>query len=173
MRENIVLIGFMGTGKTTVGRLLAKKFNMKFIDSDDEIIRKTGMSINKIFEKYGEEYFRNLEKIVIEEISKLDGCVIATGGGVVKDERNILNLKKKGLIFHLNGSVSKIKENLESEIHKRPLLNCDNYYEKIKLLLEERRELYKRASDFDINIDFLSSNEVAVKIMEIYNSKKL
>ena len=93
--ENIILIGFMGCGKTTVGKKLASMSGRKFLDMDDEIVRRAGMKITEIFEKYGEDRFRQMETELCEQLSETEGLVIATGGGVIKNERNMQLLKKK------------------------------------------------------------------------------
>ncbi|MDK2918452.1 MAG: shikimate kinase [Candidatus Petromonas sp.] len=170
MKKNIVLIGFMGTGKTTVGKKVAEKISLSFIDSDEEIVKKSGMSINEIFNRFGEEYFRKIEGEVIEELSNLEGYVISTGGGIVKNQENILNLKGKGAIIYLNGSAKKIEENIKKDADNRPLLKTDNVLNKIISLLEERKDLYRKAMDFEIIIDSLSVDEVAEKVIDIYRS---
>ena len=88
-KRNLVLIGFMGCGKTTIGKNLSKLTGYNFIDMDYEIEKSAGMKINSIFEKYGERAFRNMESELCAELSKADGCIIATGGGVVKSDSNI------------------------------------------------------------------------------------
>ncbi|HGJ64629.1 TPA: shikimate kinase, partial [bacterium] len=98
-KKNIILVGFMGTGKTSVGLRLAEILRMKFVDTDGLIEVDSGMSISDMFAQMGEEYFREKETMIIESVSKLDNQVIATGGGAVKREININNLKSNGIIF--------------------------------------------------------------------------
>ena len=105
---NIILTGFMGAGKTTIGRIVAKELNMKFIDTDEEIVRTTGLSITEIFERFGEEYFRDIEEEIIERVASGKGLVIASGGGIVLRERNINNLKKNGIIFLLTADENEL-----------------------------------------------------------------
>ena len=98
MKSNLILIGFMGTGKTSLGKLLAEKLGRGFIDIDQKIEQDAGLSIPQIFEKYGEKYFRELEKNAVKEITQRRGLVIATGGGTIKDEENLRLLKNSGVI---------------------------------------------------------------------------
>ncbi len=98
---NVVITGFMCSGKTSVGKKLAEKLNFDFLDTDDLIENKVGMRITEIFEKYGEPYFRELETQIIKEVSEKDKLVISTGGGVVLREENVNNLRKNGVIINL------------------------------------------------------------------------
>lgn len=173
MVKNIVLIGFMATGKSTVGKMVAEKLKMKFIDSDEEIIKKSGVSIDSIFSEFGENYFRNIESEIIKDISSLEGYVISTGGGVVKRRENIIELKKKGILVFLNASPEKIIKNLNNDIENRPLLNTNNMIEKVSGLLKERQKLYNVAKDIQIDIDCLDVEEVAREVINIYINNKI
>ena len=145
VKSNIVLIGMPGSGKTTVAKELSKMLNKKIIDIDEEIEKETKLSINHIFDKFGEDYFRELEKNMIGKISILDNTVISTGGGAVLNKDNIENLKKKGKIIFLNRSI----ENISKACHKnRPLLK--NNIEKLEELFNYRQEYYKLYADFTI-----------------------
>ncbi|WP_250278088.1 shikimate kinase [[Clostridium] colinum] len=150
--KNIVLIGFMGCGKTTIGKELAKNFNFSFIDTDCIIQQQENKSIQDIFEIFGEEYFRNIEKQVYNKVSKMKNCVISTGGGVIKDIENIINLKNNGIIVYLKASPEKIYENIKDD-DKRPLLKNKNKFNTICDLLYKREPLYNKYADivFDIN----------------------
>ena len=119
MKDNIALIGFMGSGKTTVGKLLAKTMDMKFVDIDKVIEAQEKKSINDIFQKQGQTYFRDLEREVISQESLKNDCVIATGGGSILDNENIKRLKETSFIVFLNASIEclylrlkKIRKNL-------------------------------------------------------------
>ena len=101
MKENLILIGFMGTGKTSLGKLLANKLGRGFVDLDQKIEHDSGMTIPKIFELYGEKYFRELEKKAVREVCERKNLVIATGGGTVKDSENVRLLKSSGKIVCL------------------------------------------------------------------------
>ncbi|MFK4785540.1 shikimate kinase [Fusobacterium sp. MFO224] len=152
MKENIALIGFMGSGKTTVGRNLAKSLDMKFIDIDKEIVKIENKSIEDIFKNEGEEYFRSLERKIIEKESKDNNIVIATGGGVIIDNHNIKKLKETSYVVYLNCDIECIYNRVKGKKH-RPLLNTENVYEKIKNLYEKRRLLYEISCDFSVFID--------------------
>ena len=120
---NIVLTGFMGSGKSTCGKMLADITGMNFIDIDTLIEKKTGVTISEIFTHYGEKRFRELESNVIEEVSNMDGCVIATGGGAVMSSRNMDNLRKNGKIIYLHISYDKAMERTKKNIETRPLIH--------------------------------------------------
>src|SRR5690554_180913 len=132
--KNIVLIGFMGTGKSTIGKRLAEKLNMKYIDIDQYIEDKHGMSISDIFSNKGEPYFRELEKEAAKELSNLTGTVIATGGGIVLNTENIENLRRNGIIICLKADVDTILRNTSSS-HNRPLLKQGDVRSRIEQLL--------------------------------------
>ena len=141
MGRNIVLIGMPASGKSTIGKLLAKKMNYEYYDADRYLERKENVKISTLFSEKGEEYFRNLETKYLKELSQKNGIIISTGGGAVKREKNMRILGKKGIIVFLNRKIEDIaKENHEA----RPLLqNIDNIYK----LYDERIELYNRYSD--------------------------
>lgn len=163
--KNIILVGFMGTGKTVVARALAKRLKMKFVDMDDVIAEREGMEINDIFAKKGEPYFRRAEKEVAAEISKQSDLVIAAGGGAVIDEENVRNLKSNGVMVCLTASADKILERTKGYVH-RPLLNVPDPKAKISELLAKRASCYARA-DHQIDTTDLTVNEVVKKIMEL------
>ncbi len=153
MKENIILIGFMGSGKSTVGRELAKVLEMKFIDTDNYIEKMEKMSIKTIFNKKGKEYFRNIEKKYIEKISQMDHTVIATGGGVATSTANMKNLKKKGFVVYLNCTVDCLYERV-SRRNTRPLLNgYPDLRSRVVELLEERLKSYEKSMDAEVYID--------------------
>ena len=141
MGRNIVLIGMPASGKSTIGKLLAKKMNYECYDADRYLERKENVKISTLFSEKGEEYFRNLETKYLKELSQKNGIIISTGGGAVKREKNMQILGEKGIIVFLNRKIEDIaKENHEA----RPLLqNIDNIYK----LYDERIELYNRYSD--------------------------
>ena len=144
-KRNIVLCGMPSSGKTTVGKALAKVFGKKFIDTDDVVVEKRKESISDIFEKYGEGEFRKEERLAIEELSKENGLVIATGGGAVLDENNVRALRRNGVILFLDRSL----ENLVATAD-RPLSKDT---EKLKNLFEKRYDVYKSCADAVIPAD--------------------
>lgn len=167
---NVVLVGFMGTGKTVVAKRLAEKLNMRYISLDEEIVEREGKSINEIFEEDGETYFRKVEKEVTKEVSELKEVVIDAGGGVVKDNENISNLKKRGIMVCLTASPKVIYERTKQD-DSRPLLNVENPKNKIKELLEKREPFYANA-DYTIDTSKLTINEVAKKVISIMKKAK-
>ncbi|WP_320046719.1 shikimate kinase [uncultured Ilyobacter sp.] len=152
MKDNIALIGFMGSGKTTVGRQLAKALEMKFVDIDKLIAAKESKNISEIFSEKGEGYFRRLEKQIVVEESKDNNVIISTGGGVIIDNDNIKNLRKTSFVVFLDCEIECIYNRVKRR-KNRPLLNVENMYETIQELYEMRKVLYKISSDFRVEID--------------------
>ena len=163
--RNIVLVGFMGTGKSVVGKLLAKKLNMDFVESDEMIEIREKSPIKDIFEKKGEPYFRLVEKDVMKEASSRKNIVISAGGGAIVDEDNLKNLKNSGVVICLKASPETILKRTK-DLKTRPLLNVADPKKQIEELLQKREAYYNRA-DFSIETDNLSVDEVAVKIMTL------
>lgn len=163
--KNIILVGFMGTGKTAVGKELAKRLKVKFVDMDDLIVEREGMRITDIFTKKGEPYFRSVEKEVAKELSGQSNLIIAAGGGVVIDEENVRNLKSNGIIICLTASPDKILQRTKDYTH-RPLLNVSDPRTKISELLAKRADYYARA-DYQIDTTDLTVDEVVKKIAEL------
>ncbi len=138
MRKNIILIGFMGSGKTSVGMRLAKNLSYTFLDTDSLIVEKEGRSISEIFETSGEEYFRTLEtELLIELNTNLEGAVLSTGGGMPMKEENKKLLRSLGRVIFLDASKETILQRVEGDT-KRPLLASSNREEKIQELLMKR-----------------------------------
>ena len=171
-KRNLVLIGFMGCGKTTIGKNLSKLTDYNFIDMDFEIEKRAGMKISGIFEKYGEQEFRNMESALCAELSNADGCIIATGGGVVKSDSNIEMLKRNGTVLYIKASPEQIYRNLKKD-KSRPLLNVDNKMQRIIELMEERKPLYDKRSDITVEITGLNSQEAAKIIKDILERKNM
>ena len=172
-RRNIVLIGFMGCGKTTLGKKLSIKLKYTFIDTDRYIERKEGTAIAKIFEEKGEAYFRELEKNTVELLSKEYGNIIATGGGIIKSKENIYTLKQTGIIVYLKATPEHIFRNIAND-DTRPLLQGGDKLEKIRRLMEERREMYEKYADVTVNVSPGSVNQITERIvreLEKYNEK--
>lgn len=165
--KNIVLTGFMGTGKSSVGRRLAKKLGLKFVDTDDLITAKARMSVKEIFDQFGEPKFREIERDVVARVSGEKGLVIATGGGVVLDEGNMDNLQRTGIIICLTASPEDILARTGGR-NERPLLNTDEREKKVRDMLEHRRAFYARA-DLSIDTSSLNQREVIEKILEYLN----
>lgn len=151
MKDNVILTGFMGTGKTSLGKLLATKLGRPFVDIDKKIESEQKISIPKIFEQFGEEYFRELEKSAVKELSERRGLVIATGGGTIKDEENLRLLKSSGVLICLTTEPEEIF-NRTARRGERPVLDGggNQRLETIKRLLAERKQFYDRA-DYQVD----------------------
>lgn len=151
---NIVLIGFMGTGKTVLGKILAKSLKMEFIDTDSLIEEKDGKSVARIFCENGERYFRKLERDVIKVVSRKNNAVISTGGGVVLSPGNMKQLRRNGVIICLKSKPEVILKRIKRQKGIRPLLNKPDPLKEIRSLLRERAPYYKQA-DFVIDTSHL------------------
>ena len=165
MKSNIALIGFMGTGKTAVGKLLAKKLGKEFYELDRLIEQKAGKIIPEIFKEDGEIAFRELEIEVTKEVSEKENTVMACGGGVVLNKINIDRLKNKATIVYLTASPEVILERTSKDAEVRPLLEVANPTRTIKELLKFRKPFYDRAADIKINTSRLSIGSAAEKII--------
>ncbi len=152
MKENIALIGFMGSGKTTVGKQLAKALEMKFVDIDKLITEREGRTIPEIFETDGEAYFRRLESQIVEEESRDNNVVISTGGGVIIDNANIKNLQKSSFVVYLNCTIECVYQRVRRR-KNRPLLNVDDMLKTITDLHQRREKLYRISCDYSVEID--------------------
>jgi shikimate kinase len=164
--KNIVLLGFMGSGKSTVGRLIAETLGMEYVNTDAIIEERSGISINEIFRDKGEDYFRKMERQVVKDISMMTNAVIDAGGGVVINEANLRHLKANGLLFCLNASAEEIYRRTKSHAH-RPLLNVPDPLKEIKEIIERRRSFYKKA-DYQIDTDGRTPEDVAREIEQVY-----
>jgi shikimate kinase len=160
---NIVLTGFMGTGKSAVGKLLAKQLGWQFFDTDEVIEKDTKLKISDIFKNKGEPFFREVETKAIKLVSLLDKSVIACGGGVVLKPENMDELEKNGIVVCLCAGPEKILERTCKNTD-RPLLKTPDPLSKIKGLLKERETCYKRCH-ISIDTNNLSIEQVAEKIL--------
>ncbi len=166
--RNIVLIGFMGTGKSRVGYMIARKLGLKFVDTDDLIVERLKMPVNEIFAKHGEEKFREIERQVVANVAANGGQVIATGGGVPLSEENISNLKKNGMLVCLMASPDTIyRRTLRSDT--RPLLRVEDRLEQIKKLMESR-QFYYSIADHQVDTSTRPASSIAREIVELYQS---
>src|SRR3990172_10399840 len=161
--RNITLVGFMGTGKTTVGKILAGRLGYTFVDSDDEVEGEQGVAISHIFSEFGEAYFRQLEKDMIKKLSGMERLVISTGGGAGLDAENLVDMKRGGPVVCLAASPEVILKRVEGFTH-RPLLQVPDPLTKIKELLEFRAPYYARA-DITVDTSSLLPEEVVNEII--------
>ncbi len=166
MKTNVALIGFMGTGKTAVGQLLAKKLGRRFFELDSLIEQKAGKSIPDIFQQDGETAFRELEIEVTKEVSKDRNLVIACGGGIVLNKINIDRLRQQSRIVYLTASLGVILKRVSGDGGKRPLLKAANRALNARELLRFRKPFYERAADITIDTSKLDIDSVAEQIIE-------
>lgn len=164
LSKNIFLVGLMGAGKTTIGRLLAKKLNLEFLDSDQEIEARTGASIAWIFEIEGEESFRRREAEVIQELTTRQGIVLATGGGAILSKENRVCLEARGLVVYLRVGVGNILRRTAHD-KNRPLLQTKNPREKLVQLLAERGPLYRESADLVVDTGEYNAQVIVSKIV--------
>jgi len=173
---NIVLTGMRGSGKTTLGKLLAKKLKMDFIDTDVVIEKSEKLTISQIIEQFGWEYFRKAEKECIKKISdEVKNSIISTGGGIILNNKNVLNLKENGLIIFINTPV----EILSKRIHdttKRPSLTGENVKEELQQVWLDRKEKYLKSADIvynknDIRLDINDAKDIIGLITDQTKSK--
>lgn len=166
MMKNIVLIGFMGSGKTTVGKSLEEKTDMVFVDTDELIEAYEGCKISEIFADKGETYFRGLENETLKNLlTSTDNKVISTGGGIITNQANIPLLKQLGKVFYLRIKPETVVERLEGD-KTRPLLIGEDKLVKVEQLMTDRKELYEMAADTTIDADYLLVNEIVDIILE-------
>ncbi|MGL6107443.1 shikimate kinase [Romboutsia sp.] len=162
----MIMIGFMGVGKTTIGKSIAKKLNINFIDMDDEIEKKEKCTISEIFDKNGEKYFRTLEAKLLSELIKKDDLIISTGGGIITTEENCKILKREEKVVFLDAKPETIINHVSNEINQRPLLkNSLNLNRTISDLLEQRRDKYEEVSDITIDVNNKNIEEVISQIL--------
>jgi len=165
MKTNMALIGFMGVGKTAVGKALARRLDKRFVELDSLIEQKVGKSIPDIFQQDGEVAFRELEIEVTKEVSREKNLVIACGGGIVLNKINIDRLRKESMIVYLTASPRAILKRTLSEGETRPLLNVQDKISQIRELLAFRKPFYERAADIKINTSKLDIGSVVEQII--------
>jgi len=169
---NIFLIGPMGAGKTTVGRLLAQKLSLTFIDSDHEIEKHTGVDIPLIFEKEGEEGFRKREADIIDELTQQRNIVLATGGGAVIKEENRKHLINRGLVIYLQADIKHLIRRTRKD-RNRPLLQGPNPEKKLREIMQQREPLYRQTADHTIDTGKYSVQAIINQILEYQKKQTL
>ena len=166
MMKNIVLIGFMGSGKTTIGKALEEKTDMVFVDTDELIEAYEGCKISEIFVDKGEAHFRRLENETLKNLlASTDNKIISTGGGIITNHANIPLLKQLGKVYYLKIKPETVVKRLEGD-KTRPLLMGDDKLVKVEQLMADRKELYEMAADKTIDTDGLSVSEIVYRILE-------
>jgi len=167
--KNIFLVGFMGAGKSTVGKILAEKIGYKFLDADKAVEDRAGTTITDIFSEHGEPYFRDMESETTESLASGEKQVIATGGGVVQRDRNWDAMKSNGITIYLKASIETIWERIKDDT-TRPLMQVENPVETARDLLNKRTPMYEKA-DIILLTDDLSLEQAADEILALLNSQ--
>lgn len=164
--KNIILIGYMGCGKTTVGKSIVMLTKRTFADTDEMIVAQQNRSISDIFEKDGEDVFRAMETALLEKMiaDKNDSLVISTGGGMPVREENRQLLRQLGTVVYMRVKPETVYERIKGDT-TRPLLQCDNPLERIKEMIKSRGPAYEAAAEFIIDVDSLTQQEVAEEII--------
>lgn len=164
---NIVLIGYRGTGKSSVGTILGNRLGMDCVGMDTRIIKKAGMSIPKIVEKYGWAGFRDMESEVVRQLCEFDHLVIDTGGGVIERPENIEALRANGFIFWLKASVDTIIARIHEDTQRPALTSGKTFTEEVEEVLKQRIPKYKMAAQFEIDTDNLTPDQIADRVIEL------
>jgi shikimate kinase len=162
---NVVLIGYRGTGKSTVGKIVASRLGRAMISTDAEIVKRAGQSIPEIVARQGWDYFRDLESRVCQELAGRDGLVIDTGGGAILREDNVKALKKTGTLFWLTASVETITRRIGRDTQRPSLTGTKSFVDEIQEVLRERTPKYEAAADHVIATDGRSLVQVADEIL--------
>ena len=165
--KNIYLIGFMGTGKSSIASSLGKNYNMEVVEMDEAIEKKEGMTISEIFSRKGEEYFRQVESQLIMEIGAKNNQVVSCGGGTPMRQENVDEMKKSGTIVLLTATPQTVFERVRHS-NNRPLLNSNMNVEYISKLMEQRREKYEAAADIVIDTNDKTKDTIVNEIIHIF-----
>ncbi len=166
--KNIVLIGFMGVGKTTIGKRISQKLNIDFYDTDESIRRCEKMPIHELVRKKGKQYFDGAQRFAVSTLAQNDGVLISTGGDTVMDEFNLSELKKNGILFWLKGSPETVYKNTRYSLAKRPDLAKASLAD-ISNMIKEREAFYEKA-DVIIPVDQGSMDETADAVIAQYKA---
>jgi shikimate kinase len=167
---NLVLIGYRGTGKSTVAQLLAARLAMDVVSLDQEIVREAGRPIPEILAQHGWPHFRELEAAVTQQVAARDRLIIDAGGGVILRPDNVANLKRGGTLFWLRASVPVIVARIEGGIERPALTAGKSFTAEVEDVLRERTPLYTAAADHRIDTDTRSPEEVASEIARVFQA---
>lgn len=164
--KNLILIGFMGAGKTSVGKALTKKMGMQFVDTDERIEKEQGKKIPDIFSEYGEAYFRDLEtKLLKDMLTDTKGSIISVGGGMPIREENQVLLRKLGCVCYLCASKETILSRVSND-GNRPMLNGENLEQKVDALMKSREKIYEQVAHLNICTDGCDISQVVQMILQ-------
>jgi len=166
-KSNVYLVGLMGSGKTSIGKILAKRMGMNFMDLDDEIIKDQQCSISEIFDRFGEEKFRHLENKKLLSTLEIDNCVISTGGGIIMDQDNIKIMVENGSIIHLDIDLETQLLRIKNK-KNRPLLRDKDDERKILVKMrKERDHIYKKIAIASVNTSNKKRNDIVSEVVNI------
>jgi shikimate kinase len=168
---NLVLIGYRGTGKSTVARLLADPLAMAVVSLDQEIVRDAGCSIPEIVAQHGWPYFRDLEAKITKRFSERDNIIIDAGGGVILRPQNVENLRRNGKLFWLRASIPVIVARIEGGSERPALTAGKTFTEEVEDVLRERTPLYAAAADHHVDTDAETPDQTASKIARLFRSE--
>jgi shikimate kinase len=160
---NIFLVGMMGSGKTTVGKILARQLGKAFVDCDEEIQRRTGVTISHIFDVEGETGFRQREAAVIRDLAQRNNIVLATGGGAILNEDNRTELSRNGIVIYLKSSVHDLWQRTRLD-RSRPLLQTADPRKKLRELFEQRSPLYTEIADIVVHTGRQGAHSLVIKL---------
>lgn len=168
-RTNIILTGFMGCGKTTVGRMVAQKLGYEFIDTDQLIEKRYGLSVQKIFATKGEDFFRQLEFETARELGKREGLIVATGGGMLLNAKNVASLCVNGQVICLVATPEEILQRISSDKNsQRPLLETADPQKRIIELIQQREDCYSQFTQ--INTSKKTPTEIAHQVITTFQN---
>jgi shikimate kinase len=164
---NIVLIGMRGSGKTTVGKILAQKLGRELVEMDELIAQRAGLTIPEMVERHGWERFRDIEEEITGEVTGRNNMVNAAGGGVVTREQNIARLKENGVLVWLKANLDTLVERVAEDNQRPPLVEGRSRWGDMEMTLEERKPLYQRAADLVVNTENKTPEEVADLVINL------
>jgi shikimate kinase len=167
---NLILIGYRGTGKSVVGRIVAQRLKMDYVGMDSRIVERAGVSIPEIVEHHGWPGFRDMESELAAELARQDNLVIDTGGGVIERSENITALKASGRIVWLTASVETIVARIQDDTQRPALVEGKTFTEEVAEVLEARALKYQNASQYQIATDELTPEQVADEVIEVWRA---
>lgn len=163
---NLVLIGYRGTGKSTIGRILSNELDMPCVSMDEEIVRRAGMSIPEVVERHSWDHFRDIESEVVADLAARDHLILDTGGGVVTRAINVTNLRRNGRVFLLESTIDDIVARIGGDSQRPSLTGTKSFTEEVAEVLAERQPRYRSAAHHIIDSSKLSPEEAAHRIIE-------